>query len=733
MTPTASFLTTTATTLLASLAFVLSGLWFISKFTFERGKSASFQIAAAFFIGGSLFLGLFRTFSQFAEGLHIPLGMASGVVLIFATAMIPRLKETFAGSHCSRRFAFCSLVVAILVETCILTYWLTPPWVPRDAPFEFVGTLHSGRYVGLAEYIVKSGHIPVLGQNYGQALLTTISLLAGANSPYLALHLWLVTHVCALLLLVFGFFRMAQYRTSVAIAAVCLTALGGSALSVSNFIVIDSGNPWLLSGYSDSVSGLSTFFIFVVLCLNKENRNRWFLFWASVILAVFTLRWGMSSAQNIILMLVLFASACALRVFAKKGWALRDIVIFGVVLCVFTALVRRQGGMLTPLALQDEVKLVGMLNVERDSAEGKKVKVVPYLKHFLVSGADEALSVESPLKESVQRFQRHLERKWIDAEAWPAIVVMGEEYLVSALRALFWPIAGTIAAFVLGVRAQRRGGIKRAVMAHNRGAQDTSVLEGLPPYLFSLSLVNAVVLSAGFAACYLFEVNGYKWELTRFMIPGYGIGMLLVIGSGAHLIKEHADASRAKSWMAALIGVVCLGPAIFITYTCIRNIFSDIGGFTFARRAARMITLSGTGVSKGEYSAIIQSMLNNALQIAGQRTSFGGTFTPFALVLRDVSLSVEESNITLDASEQFESLFQKLEAIKLKSPFKAVALVNMVCGTESDPQDCSFWVTVEHVDADPAIYKFPFKRHGKNLEIGNFSKTEAAQRLIPWQ
>ena len=209
--------------------------------------------------------------------------------------------------------------------------------------------------------------------------------------------------------------------------------------------------------------------------------------------------------------------------------------------------------------------------------------------------------------------------------------------------------------------------------------------------------------------------------------------MLLVVGSAAHLIANNADESRVKTWLAALVAILCFGPTTFLAYNCLKNMVSQSGGLSFVRRIERLITRTGPGFSKGEYSTNIQGILSNAVQVASQRISFGGTFTPFALVLRGTALSVEETNVTLDAAKQTEALFQKLEDLSRSSSFNGVAVVEMVQENTAAPDDFAFVVTIEHLDADPSTYKIPFKRRQKNHELGGISRMDAPQRLLPWQ
>jgi hypothetical protein len=351
----------------------------------------------------------------------------------------------------------------------------------------------------------------------------------------------------------------------------------------------------------------------------------------------------------------------------------------------------------------------------------------------LISSADELKSVESPDKDIAQKYRNLLDRKWTDIDVWPALIARSEEQLFAALRALFWPLAGTIAAFCIGVGAYGRSSLKGE--SAPKAAESDSLLQSArpPESLFGLSLVNLVVLGAGFGGCFLFEVNGFKWELTRFMIPGYGIGMLLAVASASHLLERHVNASRAKLWLAAFVMLVCFGPATFLAYTCIKNIYPVSGGFSFARRLERLVTRTGTGFSKEEYSAHIQGMLSNAVQFAAQRTAFGGVFTPFAILLRGTTISVEETNINMEPASQREALFLKLETLNLAASFDGVAVVDMVHENGADPDDCAFLVTIEHKDADPSTYKVPFKRRQKQLELGSVSRTQAVQRLLPWQ
>lgn len=733
MTATTSFFLTLGTTLLATLAFMLCGLWFILRFPLERPRKKAFQLASAFFIGSSLFLICFRSLSPLVGSLRGAIGISFGIMLLFAVLGILQAKKNLEFSPRDWKFAGWGLLVAVLFEVLILTYWLTPAWTPRDAPMECVGTLHSGRYVGLAEYIVAHDRIPILGQNYGQSLLTCISLLAGAKSPYLALNLWLSTHVCMLTLLVFGFFRMIGGSFACALSAVCVTALGGSAFSLGKITVIDSGNPWLLNGYSDSIAGLATVLVFLILYESVGKTDPKSFAWVSVVWGIFTLRWGMSAPQNIVLMLVLLSAAFLGRVLFKVGWRLRHILVFGLVLGTLTAALRQQGGMMTPLKLQESVKIPGIFNVEQNQPSESKVAIVPYLRQVFFSSCDDFKNAESPPVESVRKLHLLLDQKWKDIDVWPSILGMCEDYAFSALRALFWPLAGTVAAFLIGFNARRRLGSARA--SQELGSEESAVSgETLfLRYLFPLSVTNLFLFGAGAGACFLFEFNGFKWELSRFMIPGYGLGMILLVGSAGHVIDSFTSGARAINCMSAVVGLTCFGPATFLAYNCLRNISSGSAGFSFSKRLERLVTRTGVGVGRTEYTSNIQGILRNLLQIAGQRISFGGSFTPFALVLRATALQVEEANVTLDADKQEEALCKKLESLALQSPYDGVGIINIFRESGSAPEDGTFVVTIEHKDADPSVFKIPFRIKNKLVEFGTVSTSSGTQRLLPWR
>jgi hypothetical protein len=76
-----------------------------------------------------------------------------------------------------------------ITSVAVTAYWLSFPGDP-DHTWADVGSLHAGRYVGVAAYVADHGVVPRVGQNYAQSLLAAAHLILGVDAPLMALASW---------------------------------------------------------------------------------------------------------------------------------------------------------------------------------------------------------------------------------------------------------------------------------------------------------------------------------------------------------------------------------------------------------------------------------------------------------------------------------------------------------------------------------------------------------------
>jgi hypothetical protein len=73
----------------------------------------------------------------------------------------------------------------------------------------------------------------------------------------------------------------------------------------------------------------------------------------------------------------------------------------------------------------------------------------------------------------------------------------------------------------------------------------------------------------GFIICFTVMVNGFKWELSRFLIPGMTIGMLGFSLYVLMLLKREFKTNRF--WIYMIIFIIFCGPILDLFGTSLKN------------------------------------------------------------------------------------------------------------------------------------------------------------------
>ena len=106
---------------------------------------------------------------------------------------------------------------------------------------------------------------------------------------------------------------------------------------------------------------------------------------------------------------------------------------------------------------------------------------------------------------------------------------------------------------------------------------------------YSLLLNGAVVFAVGFCFAYFiygnkWEVYGIKWELSRFLIPGYVMGLIALVLSLKYLIATKVPPKmRALSWFA-IIFIMTFGPIFDTMLTIVQNLTAQKDNLELLKR-----------------------------------------------------------------------------------------------------------------------------------------------------
>ena len=548
---------------LISLLFVLTGMM-VYKYSIldYKNHSFAFKFGISYFLGMGFFLTSWRLLSFIFNSALIPL-ILSFLSLILVCLIKNGIKEDIhqiiIGIKQKKYLIFLFLFIIIFE----LLFWLQS----YQNVWSVFGSLHSGRYVNIAQYIIEFNRIPIIGQNYGQSMLSSILMFIGLKYPFLALNIWLSTSIFYLCISIYGFFKILKLSTKISIVGTFILMFGNTALSLTHILVIDSGSPLLMNGYTDSIFSVATILLFLVwfnsisICVNKTKNT---LFRSFPILFIFGISWNITAPQNIIIslsLLLLIVLANYKGIFNKN----RILVYSIFILLLFSLIGLTQGGMLSPQIVRDDIKLPGLMEATISS----NIFIRPELPyHFGIGGhwhygttSDETFR---KIKFLNWYWSPHLINK---------IIFTVETNLWNSIRVAFFPILGII---VLGVL------IKNKKYEYRENEQNTIKT------LFEFAAITFIV---GFLIAFFISI--YKWEFSRFLIPGYFFGMIsLVLVINAYLEKLKSNTNR-YILLLILVLIITTGPIVDSLAHIFINVFNIAENYTFLERIRMLVELSG--------------------------------------------------------------------------------------------------------------------------------------------
>ena len=479
----------------------------------KTGGAAShrcFTLAASYFTGMAVYLSVLRTLT-----LVIPYKIAFWV-LLFLTVLYAVLKW--------HRVCLKWIPENVGLIAAMAGIWITHTFhallyrlidVSKDlTPYDGIGTIGSLRYAGIADYFIGQNRIPVLNQSYGQcdleAVPASFSGLLGSRNLCFALTLWLSLSGAFLCLLLYGVFRK-YFSVWLGIALTCAVHMGSVSLTLAPIRVVDSDYPLISSGYTDSVVGVATFFIYLRLLIQVLRDNRKVGFSHCLLTACFVLYWAMSAPHNICILLATGAFLILYLLFEKnyinvgKGVKLGGVILAACLLGVF------EGGMLTPSGFAEEIPVEGVMTVagvdEEKPSEG--IAIVPVMNYQLSKepGVLWGLAQNTPYMKAtldcaVSAFQNG---------EWYVLLYCLTALWWDSVRIIFWPLLG-----VLGIM----------LAAYRRRADKEAGY---------WAVMGFSSLAVGYPIAFFISLNAYKWALSRFAMPFYFLGMLflaVILGRG---------------------------------------------------------------------------------------------------------------------------------------------------------------------------------------------------------
>lgn len=497
-----------------AVLFATSGRFLLRRVFEELGVQGWLATATSYYAGLAFFLCAWRIFAEAlssARGgafLATALSLALGARWIAKTRFMPKFSALKGAG---------AVAGGLLIHFFCTFFWSRQGFI--DA-YSTIGSGHSPRYANIAIQLIDTDRIPVLGMNYAQSLLSALPSYVLPFAPLLYLSLWLGFSLIALAVLTFQLLRWLGAGRTVAALGTAFVLCSNSALSSVHYLIIDSGSPFYVNGYSDTLHSIGILFSASLILMSLWRRRSGKAHLEESV-AVFSLFFS-SLALGPQSLVVLLALGGALFLTSIRKFGLRSPENLRFARLLPTVLLalgigRMFGGALTPVELHDKVDIPG---VERISREHYNLYFSPGIPYLLGNyrGWTQATN-DAPFftdQTSVGKKAFILWRKLLDT-----------------FQVLFFPLLGFF------------------LIARGKDAR---------PNFRELHFLTSIALFCGFALVWPFFIYGSKWLMTRFLIPGVYLGQLALIA----IMNEKTrwmDARLAKASMATLLLFGAHGPA----------------------------------------------------------------------------------------------------------------------------------------------------------------------------
>lgn len=384
-----------------------------------------------------------------------------------------------------------------------------------------IGTLHSCRYVNIALWFTEHDKIPVLNQSYGQAMLGSMSKMLGVHNTNFTLVLWLAASTAFLTLFVYGMLR-SRYKKGLSVVLTCVVIMGSVSLSLYPSLVVDSGYPLLYNGYTDSVAGCVSFVIYLAYLIRILEGSRKVVIFDYLFSVALVIYWAMSAPQNIIVIGAIgLCFICCLWVKGKHDLVQNAIKIAGVILCgCFLGIL--EGGMLTPGMLTEQINLAGVMQFSRDGSASLGISIRPVMPYYIGGVKSYSWNLDY-----IRDMMQHTEEAYRNGNGGLAVYYAGL-LAWDSIRVVFWALMGIL----LMVRA--------------------TYIKKKNTYW---AVAGVIMFIIGYMIAFCLALNDYKWELSRFMMPAYFVGMLFLV----FCLGEAWEKKQYRPFVMMTVGLILAG------------------------------------------------------------------------------------------------------------------------------------------------------------------------------
>jgi hypothetical protein len=467
----------------------------------EEQRDSWLRLGFFFFIGLAMFLAFFRLVDLLAHNARLSLGLTLTVVTLVSLTKVQRAIQALNISPVWFTMKRCLLFVFGFVGVSIFTFMVGATSGIR----EHLGSGHVDQYSMIAAFISEMNFIPSLGRHYGQSILASIPLIFGFPKPALVLYLWLAVSKTMLLIFVFGFFSTVFPKGIRKYIATSLLFIGQTSLSLVWVHNVDSITPFIGSEYTDSMTGIGTFFAFL-LVLFQQRHDRINLGNILLLFLGLSLFWAVSAPINLVfgaLVVIYWLVINVTKIITRKdAMIVLGVVIVGVGISII------QGGSLTPKSMRTDHAYA-----DRFLSATGQVEIFPRFPYYYFSGpyfatstwhrfTSDEINDDMSFRNRIQGIKTmHTEELWdLENKIWTAI------------RVQFFGLLGLLL-FIPNV--SRSFGTTRL-------AVDTLRLT---------ELVGAValVVGSGMCASFWFSLGDMKWPVSRFNLLGVFFGLMVTV------------------------------------------------------------------------------------------------------------------------------------------------------------------------------------------------------------
>lgn len=515
--------------------FCLSGSYLIAPISKVLVLEKKANYVLAYFAGLSVFVTFWRLNDFLFHSAKIGF-VLSGIFLIVLS--IIQIRET---SFDSKLFKNAGLLIiyALFVQVLCTSFWTRQ--VYEDA-YSTLGSGHSPRYANIALYALEIDRIPILGLNYVQSILSTVPYYFGGSSPLVYLSVWVGISVLVLSFLSYVILRRLKIPVWLSILGTLIVGFGNTALSNQQYLVMDTGSPFFLAGYSDTLHSIGTLVLCITMLATLALKPNSVLETKSLAKILFTLASAffintIMAPQSIVVTCAV-AGLLFLYIFfvQKSEKSIKLKFLFPLFLLFITLGVgTRTGGFLTPGPKLDSHPIPGITSFNSSRMSPAFSPSMPYyLGNYyswtMATGSDPFFIENETLADTMTRLSMAI---------------------VDSIYVLFFPLVGLLLCFIF-----------------RKTSEDYRVF----------FLVSILAFLCGFILVWPFTFYGSKWWLTRFFIPGLYFSQLCFVVGTYSLSKYWKKYIRIPFFIIATI-FICNGPYNNFA-TVVRENFNNLPEFT---------------------------------------------------------------------------------------------------------------------------------------------------------